>query len=45
MEEEKKQGVVTDIEKVREKIISSTKSEIKILNSARDGTQDYDFGS
>ncbi len=43
MEEEEKQ--VTDIEKVREKIISSTKSEIKILNSARDGTQDYDFGS
>ncbi len=37
--------VVTDIEKFRKEIFSSTKSDLELLNSARLGTDDYDFDS
>jgi hypothetical protein len=41
--EEVKQSRLTIIEKLREDLISSTKSEIEILHSARLGTDEYDF--
>jgi hypothetical protein len=36
---------VTDIEKVRQEILTSTKTDLELLNSARLGTQDYDYDS
>ncbi len=44
MEEEKK-SALTDIEKVRQEILTSTKTDLELLNSARVGTKDYDFDS
>jgi predicted Ser/Thr protein kinase len=44
MEEEKKY-FVPQIERLRQEIFSSDKSDIEILNSARLGTDDYDFES
>ena len=44
MEEEKKQAV-NCIEKERQKILSSTLSDLELLNSARLGTTDYDYES
>jgi hypothetical protein len=35
----------TNIEKLRNDLMSSTKTDIEILNSARLGTVDYDFNS
>jgi len=43
MEEEKKQGV-SNIEKLRQDL-KSTKTDIEIINSARPGTEDYDYDS
>ena len=43
MEEENKQGV-SNIEKLRQDLLS-TKTDIEIINSARLGTEDYDFDS
>ena len=37
--------VVTDINKYKQEIISSIKSDLELLNSARLGTDDYDFDS
>ncbi len=44
MEEEKK-SASKDIEKVRHEILTSTKSNIELLDSARIGTDDYDYNS
>jgi hypothetical protein len=35
--------LIDKLEKTREEIISSTKTEIEILSSLRMGTEDYDF--
>jgi hypothetical protein len=35
----------SDIEKIRQEILSSTKSDLEVINSARLGTNDYDFNS
>ena len=43
MEEEKKQAV-SNIEKLRQDLLSS-KTDIEIINSARLGTEDYDYQS
>ena len=55
MEEEKKQGkqylsvtiiiAVTSIDSLRQEILSSTKSDRELLDSARLGTTDYDYNS
>ncbi len=42
MEEEKQTGL-TYLERRRQEIISSTASNIELINSARLGTDDYDF--
>jgi serine/threonine protein kinase len=44
MEEEKETGAAY-MERRRQEIISSTASNIEILNSARLGADDYDFNS
>ena len=56
MEEEKKQGeqqvfqlnfivAVTGIERFQQEIISSTKTDLELLDSARLGISDYDYDS
>ena len=44
MEEEKKQ-TATNVETLRQDLLSSTKSDLELINSARIGTDDYDFDS
>ena len=44
MEEEKKQAV-TNIEKVRQDLLSRFISDLELLNSARLATDDYDYES
>lgn len=41
--EQERQEIKRKFEQARKEIITTTKSEIEILSTLRDGTEDYDF--